>query len=395
MVIQLIFAICLAFIVTVSGHYYIYHRIFYPILYPDYINIGYFCVLLLWGLSFFGFALLRVLPQGIRKFFEIIMFTWLGSSFVFLLICVATLPFDLYFGYFHFPKKDLSLFILLVSSVTILYALFQALRRPAIISVSIPVNSSLPSGIEDVSIVVISDIHVSGLIGKRKMLDLTKRINGLNPDLICITGDLMDGSLNQLKNEIEPLKHLNAKHGVFYVTGNHEYYSGPLTWKDHFENYFNWTILSNESKVLNINEVTLNFLGIEDKHWLSYEKIPRKHDRRLEKAVEHLFFEYQNQLKEKINLENSLNILLAHQPKDAKYLKKFPWINLQISGHTHGGQLWPLHYLVKKDQKYNVGLYKIRKNQYIYVNQGTGFWGPPMRLGSRAEITFMKFKKCL
>lgn len=217
------------------------------------------------------------------------------------------------------------------------------------------------------------------------MTKLAQQVNNLQPDIIFIAGDLMDGSLKQLQKEIEPLSKLKAKYGIIYITGNHEYYSGPQNWKQHFAEKFRWRVISNSSHTIKINDLKINILGIEDKHWLSYEKIPRKQDRRLLTAVHHL--EHHGAEK-----ESSLNILLAHQPKDAKFLALYPFIDLQISGHTHGGQIWPLKYLVKKDQKFVKGLYQINEHQQIYINQGTGFWGPPMRLGTKCEITLMTFE---
>ena len=93
------------------------------------------------------------------------------------------------------------------------------------------------------------------------------------------------------------------------------------------------------------------------------------------------------------NKESSLNILLAHRPKDASLMKQDSWLDCQFSGHTHGGQLWPINYLVKKDQKYVKGLYHLGNGQYLYVNQGTGLWGPPMRLGTDCEISLIRFEQ--
>ncbi|MES2614214.1 MAG: metallophosphoesterase [Bdellovibrionota bacterium] len=385
--IALIFALCF----MILGHYYIYHRIFEPFIGAN--NAFWMSgFLLLCGMFFLGFFVIRILPQILKKIIEPIMFTWMGSLFIFLILCVLSFPIQMYFSYFGYSQKILSASLTVFGFCVIGYSIFQAFRKPAIISTFVPMPNTIPNEIENLVAVVLSDIHVSGLIGRRKMQRLVDMVNKLNPDVIFITGDLMDGSLKQLKKEIEPLKDLKAKEKIIYITGNHEYYSGPLVWKNHFKNYFNWLVLSNSSEILTFKGVTLNILGIEDKHWLNYEKIPRHQDKRINKSIDHL-----HESREKIDnvppIENCVNILLAHQPKDARYLKPYPWINLQISGHTHGGQIWPIKYLVKKDQKYNVGLYKIQNNQYIYVNQGTGFWGPPMRLGTRCEITLMRFKK--
>jgi predicted MPP superfamily phosphohydrolase len=391
MIFRLLIAIFSALTICILGYFYLYERIFIPLQLENN-SILLYTFITLCTLSLVGFLLIRILPQFIRKFIELIMFTWMGGTFIFFLLCVFTIPVQFYLHFQNIAEQNLSVFIIFFGALIVCYSMFQALRHPKIIHTTIPLPSSIHKNIEELKIVVLSDIHVSGLIGKRRMRSLTQRVNALNPDFIFITGDLMDGSLKQLKKEIEPLKDLKAKKEILYITGNHEYYSGPLNWKKHFENYFKWNILSNSSKIIHYNDVTLNILGIEDKHWLVYEKIPKKQDQRLNTSVEHL--RQQRLLNESsLPIENCFNILLAHQPKDAKFLRSYPWIHLQVSGHTHGGQIWPLKYLVKKDQKYNKGLYKIKHNQYIYVNQGTGFWGPPMRLFTRGEITLMKFTR--
>ena len=389
MLIRLFIATLVALVILVSGYYYIYQTIFEPIL-GNGSSVWLVIFIALCSLTVLGFLLIRILPQIIRRFVELIMFTWMGCSFIFFILCILTVPLKIVISYFNYSQKIFSLCLFSGGIILIIYCMFQALRKPKIILASIPLSSSVPRQVENLIVVVLSDIHVSGLIGRRKMLQLTERVNQLNPDFIFLTGDLMDGSLKQLHKEIEPLRHLKAKEDIIYITGNHEYYSGPLAWKKHFETDFKWNVLSNSSKTIQWQGVSLNILGIEDKHWLAYEKIPKKQDQRLNTSVEHLR-QGRSLIEKSPPFENCLNILLAHQPKDAKYLKTYPWINLQISGHTHGGQIWPLKYLVKKDQKYTAGLYKIKENQYIYVNQGTGFWGPPMRLGSIGEITLMKF----
>jgi predicted MPP superfamily phosphohydrolase len=390
MFIQLFIAIIFAVSLSVSGHYYVFERVLEPLVgYSDFVWITIFSLLCVF--SFLGFVIIRILPHFYRKFIEFFMFMWMGGLFIFLVMCVLTIPAQIIFYLGNIPEKYLSLFIMFGSLFLIIYSMFQALRQPRIFPVTVPLPHCVPSSVENLCVVVLSDIHVSGLIGKRRMARLAEKVNALEADFIFLTGDLMDGSLRQLKREIQPLQNLKAKVDIIYITGNHEYYSGPLAWKNHFEKEFRWTVLSNTSKVIKVNDLTMNIIGIEDKHWLSHERLSRKNDMRFVKGVDHL--DQMRSLEESAPpLETCVNILLAHQPKDAKYLHHFPWINLQISGHTHGGQIWPLKYLVYRDQKYNAGLYRMEKNQFIYVNQGTGFWGPPMRLGTRGEITCMKFQ---
>lgn len=382
MFLKMLFSILAASLVTLIGHYYLYLRLVYPIFgtHPLWITT-FIC---LWSITLFGFIILRVVPHFFRKIFEIIMFIWMGTAFLFTIVCLITSPINMYLKVTD--QSTVLLCYLVIASGTILtvYSMYLALKNPVVIKKQIKIKNNIPTNIKNLKFVVLSDIHVSGLIGKKRMKKLALDVNSLNPDIIFITGDLMDGSLKQLKKEIAPLEELIAQYGIYYITGNHEYYSGPQNWKQHFSEKFRWKVISNSSHTIKINELFINILGIEDRHWLSYEKIPRKLDKRLQQAVHHL--EQHGGKK-----ENTLNILLAHQPKDAKLLEQFPFIDLQISGHTHGGQIWPLKYIVKKDQKYVKGLYQINERQQIYVNQGTGFWGPPMRLGTNCEITLITF----
>ncbi|WP_186645938.1 metallophosphoesterase [Fluviispira vulneris] len=382
MLIKLLFAILLAFSVTVMGHYYLFVRLISPLFgnSPFWV-MTFFC---LWSLTFFGFLILRIVPHFLRKIFEVFMFLWMGVAFLFLIVCLITSPISLFLKFMNYDDRYLTYFVILSGLFLTFYSMRKALKAPSVIEARIPITKSLPESLKKLRIIVISDIHVSGLIGRKRMIKLTKKINSLSPDIIFITGDLMDGSVKQLKKEVAPLAELRSKQGVIYITGNHEYYSGPKSWKQHLSERFHWHVISNASHSFKFEDLNINILGIEDRHWLSHEKIPRRNDRRLHSAVYHL-------QRNGYEVDNSLNILLAHQPKDSKFMLDFPFIDLQISGHTHGGQIWPLEYIVLKDQKYNKGLYKINANQHIYVNQGTGFWGPPMRLGTVCEITLMTF----
>lgn len=384
MFLKMLFSITIALSVTLLGHYYLYLRIIDPIFGKNQFWITTFTSL--WAMTFFGFLILRIVPQFVRKIFETIMFVWMGTAFIFTIVCLLTSPLNLLLTYFNYNSIYLSYVVIFIGSSLTIYSIFQALKKPTVIRTEIPIKSSLPSNINNLNFVVLSDIHVSGLIGRKRMQQLAAQVNSLNPDVIFITGDLMDGSVNQLKKEIAPLEQLIAKYGIFYITGNHEYYSGPTNWKKHFSEKFKWKVISNSSCSISIDNLKINIIGIEDRHWLSYEKIPRKLDKRLQQAVTHLE-------QKGFATDSALNILLAHQPKDARLLSQYPFIDIQLSGHTHGGQIWPLKYIVKKDQKFVRGLYQINTQQQIYVNQGTGFWGPPMRLGTECEISLLNFKQ--
>lgn len=384
MVIQFFFAAFFALGITSFGHYYLYMRLIQPLsegLSPLWVS----AFVVLWMVTFFGFAIARAVPVFLRRFVELIMFVWMGIAYLFLLLCIITAPLSLLLQARGWREDWLAWAVVIAGLLFTILAMRQAFKGETVIETVIPVRKKIHARIEDLRVVVISDVHVAGLIGYRRMRRLAKKVNELNPDLIFVTGDMVDGSVRQLSKEIEPLVEMKAKHGIYYVTGNHEYYCNPRKWKNFFKSRFNWTVLENSKVSLNIDGVKLNILGIEDRSWLRSVGHRRKFDSRLKSASEGL---------NEQQMAESLNILLAHQPKDARLLKGFPDIDLQVSGHTHAGQVWPLQIFVHKDQTYNKGLYPIRgsENQQIYVTQGTGFWGPPVRLGTTCEISLLRFK---
>lgn len=380
---RLTMATIVAFLVTALGHYFIYVRLVAPIVSENNEIFYRSLITFLWGLTFFGFPITRAVPVSLRRFVEVPMFLWMGTAYIACLVGILTTPFSLSIAFAENVEAHhlLAYVVLAVSGIVTIFAVFQAAKKETIVESIIPFNKPLPRELEALKIVVLSDIHISGLIGWRRMTRLKNTVNELEPDLIFVTGDLVDGSVRQLKSEVAPLKDLKSKYGVYYITGNHEYYCNAEQWKKHISKHLNWHVLSNSSETIEIGNSKINIIGIEDRHWLhALRKQGITEDKRLEMATERI---------RSANLQSLPTILLAHQPKDAALTTAYPWIDLQISGHTHGGQFWPLKIFVKRDQIFNVGLYKLSGTQSIYVNQGTGFWGPPMRLGTQCEISVL------
>jgi len=220
----------------------------------------------------------------------------------------------------------------------------------------------------DFTMVQISDLHIGGLIDEPFIEASVHKINALKPDVVFMTGDLIDTGLKYIEGAIRKLEDINAKYGVYYILGNHEYFHEPMKIIE-FMKTTNITLLLNEN--VTIDALKLNVVGVTDR--IGYRTNVLVPD--LAKAYRGTNPAYKT-------------ILLAHQPKFIEELGDYT-PDLILSGHTHGGQIWPFEYLVRLQQPYVKGLHKLNNGSHIYVNSGIGFWGPPMRLASQAEIAYI------
>ncbi|OYO28972.1 metallophosphoesterase [Janthinobacterium sp. PC23-8] len=228
--------------------------------------------------------------------------------------------------------------------------------------------AGLPPALQGFTIVQLSDIHVGATIKRAWVEAMVARANSLNADAIAITGDVVDGSVAQLGAHVAPLGALRARHGVFLVTGNHEYYCGAAPWVAEFRR-LGLTVLMNEHRVLGHDGAQLLMAGVTDYNAAHFDPA---HGSDPQAAI--------------AGAPAGLpRIVLAHQPRSAPALEAAGF-DLQLSGHTHGGQFWPWNLFVPLQQPYVAGLHR-RGRLQIYVSCGTGYWGPPKRLGAPAEIT--------
>ncbi len=247
------------------------------------------------------------------------------------------------------------------------WGLYNAVKTPIIKKVEIPITD-LPKSLQGLRMAQISDLHVGSMIGKDFIAKVVEKIDKINPDILFFTGDAADGSVASYGSHLEALGRIKPRYGKFFVTGNHEYYSDMNGWLRLIEN-LGFKILINESQNVIINGSTVMITGIPDRGGKYFSDF---HKTDMEKAI--------------CGMPNpDLKILLAHQPRDVEYAVKYNF-HLQLSGHTHGGQYFPFSVLVKMAHPFLKGLHK-RKNTWVYINQGTGYWGPPMRIGTEPEIT--------
>jgi hypothetical protein len=196
-------------------------------------------------------------------------------------------------------------------------------------------------------------------------------VNGLNPDMVALTGDFVDGSVEHLSSGIEPLRKLSATDGVFFVTGNHEYYSGVGSWCRKMRE-LGAKVLLNSHQIIQRGSAKLLVAGVTD---YSAGRMVPEHASDPSVALKNAG-------------EHDIKILLAHQPKSSRAARRHAF-DLQLSGHTHGGQLFPWNFLVPFVHPFSRGLYRFDQG-WVYVNPGTGYWGPPMRLGVPSEITLLR-----
>ena len=247
---------------------------------------------------------------------------------------------------------------------------FMARRVAPVVDVEVPL-ADLPAPLEGFTIAQISDIHIGPTIKRNFVEAIVERVNRLGVDMVAITGDLVDGSVRDLAQHTEPLARLESRHGTYVVTGNHEYYSGVHAWIRELRR-LGTRVLLNEHVVLDHDGAKLTVAGVTD---YSAQHFDPSHKSDPHAAV-------------KGAPTDAPRILLAHQPRSASVAAQAGY-QLQLSGHTHGGQFWPWNLFVRLQQPFTAGLKRLG-SMWVYVSRGTGYWGPPMRFGVPSEITLIR-----
>ncbi|MFZ5441765.1 MAG: metallophosphoesterase [Myxococcota bacterium] len=317
---------------------------------------------------FGGFLGGRLLPRPVAKVFQWLGFVWMGA-FGLLLVATAVSDLGLYLvGQVTTVPPEWAAWRAFGVAALVVPALvfgFFVSRRPLTRRITIDVPG-LDRSLDGFRIVQLSDVHIGETLGRDFAQQVTEQVNALSPDAVVITGDLIDGSVARLHDEVAPLGGLRGKHGVFYVTGNHEYYHGASAWMAEGRR-LGWHVLHNEHRALADGKLVIG--GVTD---VEGARFSEAHAPRVDLAFANA-------------PAGAPRILLSHQPRFAARAKDAN-VALMLSGHTHGGQIFPFMFFVKLQQPVIGGLERIH-GVLTYTSNGTGYWGPPFRIGPRGEVT--------
>ncbi|MDB5778193.1 MAG: metallophosphoesterase, partial [Polaromonas sp.] len=261
----------------------------------------------------------------------------------------------------------------LLAALTALLGFLNARRTAAVVRVDVPI-AGLPPAWQGFTVAQISDIHVGPTIRQGYVRRIVDRVNLLQADVVAITGDLVDGRVSELAAQVAPLADLRSRHGTFVVTGNHEYYSGAQAWIDELRR-LGLTVLLNEHVVIAAAgglARPLVLAGVTDFNAGQFDPVHRSDPVRALAGAP----------------LDAVRLLLAHQPRSAAAAADAGF-DLQLSGHTHGGQFYPWNLFVRLQQPFTAGLHRWG-TLWVYTSRGTGYWGPPNRFGSPSEITCLR-----
>ncbi len=272
------------------------------------------------------------------------------------------------------PSKIVAVTALAITAVLLVWGNRVAMRVPPVKAVDV-VIPRLGAGLDGLRVAVLTDTHFGAIDRTKWSEKVVAAVNALEADVVCHAGDLADGSVARRRKQVDPLGGVQAGLGRFYITGNHEYFGEAQAWLDHMAG-LGWDTLHNRSTLLERDGDRILFAGIDDPTGAA-SGLPG-HGPDLPLALRDAPADVPV-------------VLLAHQPKQVTQARE-AGVDLQISGHTHGGQIWPFHLLVRLDQPTLGGLSRHGSTQ-LYNSRGTGFWGPPFRIFAPSEITLLTLRR--
>ncbi|GAA5232835.1 metallophosphoesterase [Verticiella sediminum] len=253
------------------------------------------------------------------------------------------------------------------------WGLRQARRTARVKTVRIELPG-LPAGLDGLCIVQLSDLHIGPTIKHDYLQRIVDAVNAQDADIVAITGDVVDGSVPALREHTSPLGKLHARHGAYLVTGNHEYYAGAEAWVGEFRR-LGLHVLMNEHRVIEHGGARLVLAGVNDYGAAAFDRAQASDPARAVAGAP----------------AGAPRVLLAHQPRSAQAAEPVGF-DLMLSGHTHGGQFVPWNFFVPLQQPVVAGLHRVG-GLLVYVSRGTGYWGPPMRVGAPSEITRIELRR--
>ncbi|MET7638068.1 metallophosphoesterase [Streptomyces sp. NPDC005438] len=266
----------------------------------------------------------------------------------------------------RFLAGTLALGATAVAGGTVAYGTVDVLDGPTLKRQTVRL-AKLPASADGYRLMVVSDLHLSPVLGRGLSERIVETVNRARPDAIVIVGDLVDGTVDDLGPAAAPLARLRAREGVYFVTGNHEYYSGDRPWIDHVRTLGIEPLVNSHKKLSAFDLAGVNDLaGEEESRGPDFERALRGRDR--SRAL----------------------VLLAHQPSQIHEAVKHG-VDLQISGHTHGGQVWPGKYLARLANPTVSGLDRYEDSQ-LFVTRGAGAWGPPVRVDAESDVTLLTLR---
>lgn len=320
----------------------------------------------------------RTLPERPIQVVAAVLLGWLGVS-VYLLLAVLTADFFRWMSRRWWSGSDalasperrhlLARAVAIGSSAAAAgvgsYGAWRAFRPPEVTEVPVPIPG-LPPALSGFTLVQLTDLHIGPILQTRFVEELSRRVNALRPDLVAITGDLVDGSVSHLGRHVAVLRGLTSRYGTFFVTGNHDYYSGDEAWCAALEG-MGITVLRNRHVAVGDRGASFDLIGVDD--W-SAARFGRGYD--LERALHG-------------RDPGRPAVLLAHQPSNFDVAAQ-RGVHLQLSGHTHGGQMFPATGIARLIWGERAAGLSRMGSAHLYVSRGCGFVGPPMRVGSPPEI---------
>ncbi len=370
---------------TLGTHYYLWARLIRDPMWPSPWRQVATIALVLLALSIPASMLAwRTLPRHIAIPVSWVGYVWMGSMFLLLVLLwggeLARWSWVKYasFASINGGRREFLAQLLAGGAGAFGLALsgwgvWSAIRPVEVKRVAVRLKK-LPGSLNGLRVVQLTDMHIGLTIGGDFVEDVVRKVNALEPDIVAITGDLIDGSVDDLGPAVAPLGEIRAKLGTYFVTGNHEYYSGADSWLAFLQS-LGIKALRNEHVELTKNGETIHLAGVDD--W-SAHRFGNGHGADMARAMEG-------------RDANKPVVLLAHQPVQFDEAREHG-VDLQISGHTHGGQIFPFGLLTRLVQPFLSGLHR-RGDSQIYVSSGTGYWGPPMRIAAPAEITLIELDR--